>query len=194
MQCQGGTCVGWVGVAYLCGGWQWHFWFGVVLPWLGWLWTLLGSRLGGGGWGSCTFTSEKYLQRKVKKETERNTKGSNLDHTPGKGAALNWLDLSMHVYGVGVSAEKGNVNGFCLSRLCRVWRFTPLSFWDMDQSSGIWWFYVVVLFTLSLSPSLCADALQAGASQFEASAGKLKRKYWWKNCKVWKLQPFPVVE
>ncbi|XP_064642882.1 vesicle-associated membrane protein 3-like isoform X5 [Lineus longissimus] len=28
-----------------------------------------------------------------------------------------------------------------------------------------------------------ADALQAGASQFEASAGKLKRKYWWKNCK-----------
>ncbi|XP_074655854.1 vesicle-associated membrane protein 3-like isoform X2 [Tubulanus polymorphus] len=30
-----------------------------------------------------------------------------------------------------------------------------------------------------------ADALQAGASQFEASAGKLKRKYWWKNCKMW---------
>ena len=29
-----------------------------------------------------------------------------------------------------------------------------------------------------------SDALQAGASQFEASAGKLKRKYWWKNCKV----------
>lgn len=29
-----------------------------------------------------------------------------------------------------------------------------------------------------------ADALQAGASQFEASAGKLKNKYWWKNCKV----------
>lgn len=28
------------------------------------------------------------------------------------------------------------------------------------------------------------DALQQGASQFEASAGKLKRKYWWKNCKV----------
>ncbi|XP_013393959.1 vesicle-associated membrane protein 1 isoform X3 [Lingula anatina] len=28
-----------------------------------------------------------------------------------------------------------------------------------------------------------ADALQAGASQFEASAGKLKNKYWWKNCK-----------
>ncbi|CAH8631988.1 unnamed protein product [Heterobilharzia americana] len=28
-----------------------------------------------------------------------------------------------------------------------------------------------------------ADALQAGASQFEASAGKLKRKFWWKNCK-----------
>uniref|UniRef100_A0A0B7BF23 V-SNARE coiled-coil homology domain-containing protein n=1 Tax=Arion vulgaris TaxID=1028688 RepID=A0A0B7BF23_9EUPU len=30
-----------------------------------------------------------------------------------------------------------------------------------------------------------ADALQAGASQFEASAGKLKRKYWWKNLKMW---------
>ncbi|XP_034295358.1 vesicle-associated membrane protein 1-like isoform X4 [Pantherophis guttatus] len=26
-----------------------------------------------------------------------------------------------------------------------------------------------------------ADALQAGASQFETSAAKLKRKYWWKN-------------
>jgi len=31
---------------------------------------------------------------------------------------------------------------------------------------------------------LIADALQAGASQFEASAGKLKRKFWWKNMKV----------
>ncbi|XP_032564928.1 vesicle-associated membrane protein 3 isoform X1 [Chiroxiphia lanceolata] len=29
-----------------------------------------------------------------------------------------------------------------------------------------------------------ADALQAGASQFETSAAKLKRKYWWKNCKL----------
>lgn len=29
-----------------------------------------------------------------------------------------------------------------------------------------------------------ADALQAGASQFESSAAKLKRMYWWKNCKV----------
>uniref|UniRef100_A0A8C5MIC9 V-SNARE coiled-coil homology domain-containing protein n=1 Tax=Leptobrachium leishanense TaxID=445787 RepID=A0A8C5MIC9_9ANUR len=29
-----------------------------------------------------------------------------------------------------------------------------------------------------------ADALQAGASQFETSAGKLKRKYFWKNAKV----------
>ncbi|KAI5622949.1 period circadian protein-like 3 [Silurus asotus] len=28
-----------------------------------------------------------------------------------------------------------------------------------------------------------ADALQAGASQFETNAAKLKRKYWWKNCK-----------
>lgn len=35
-----------------------------------------------------------------------------------------------------------------------------------------------------------ADALQAGASQFETSAAKLKRKYWWKNCKVRNTNPF----
>lgn len=29
-----------------------------------------------------------------------------------------------------------------------------------------------------------ADALQQGAAQFEHSAGKLKRKYWWKNLKM----------
>ncbi|XP_064459650.1 vesicle-associated membrane protein 3-like isoform X5 [Ornithodoros turicata] len=29
-----------------------------------------------------------------------------------------------------------------------------------------------------------ADALQQGASQFEQQAGKLKRKFWWKNCKM----------
>ncbi|KAJ8342125.1 hypothetical protein SKAU_G00320530 [Synaphobranchus kaupii] len=29
-----------------------------------------------------------------------------------------------------------------------------------------------------------ADALQAGASQFETSAAKLKNKYWWKNAKM----------
>lgn len=37
-----------------------------------------------------------------------------------------------------------------------------------------------------------ADALQAGASQFESCAAKLKNKYWWKNCKVGpaeRLQP-----
>ncbi|KAM7317515.1 hypothetical protein ACRRTK_023817 [Alexandromys fortis] len=33
----------------------------------------------------------------------------------------------------------------------------------------------------------CADALQAGAFQFEASAAKLKRKYWWKTCKMWAI-------
>ena len=31
---------------------------------------------------------------------------------------------------------------------------------------------------------MLTDALQVGASQFEASAGKLKRKMWWKNIKV----------
>ncbi|MBZ3891395.1 Vesicle-associated membrane protein 3 [Sciurus carolinensis] len=30
-----------------------------------------------------------------------------------------------------------------------------------------------------------ADVSQAGASQFGTSAAKLKRKYWWKNCKMW---------
>ena len=39
-------------------------------------------------------------------------------------------------------------------------------------------------FVVTRVSSLLADALQAGASQFEASAGKLKRKFWWKNCKV----------
>ncbi|KFQ47350.1 Synaptobrevin, partial [Nestor notabilis] len=29
-----------------------------------------------------------------------------------------------------------------------------------------------------------ADALQAGALEFESSASKLKRKYWCKNCKM----------
>merc|ERR1712137_1438112 len=29
-----------------------------------------------------------------------------------------------------------------------------------------------------------ADALQQGASQFEQQAGKLKRKFWWKNMKM----------
>ncbi|XP_031570279.1 vesicle-associated membrane protein 3-like [Actinia tenebrosa] len=30
-----------------------------------------------------------------------------------------------------------------------------------------------------------ADALTAGASQFETSASRLKRKMWWQNCKMW---------
>lgn len=29
-----------------------------------------------------------------------------------------------------------------------------------------------------------ADALQQGAAQFEQQAGRLKRKYWWKNIKL----------
>jgi len=29
-----------------------------------------------------------------------------------------------------------------------------------------------------------ADALQAGAQQFEMNATRLKRKYWWQNLKV----------
>lgn len=37
-----------------------------------------------------------------------------------------------------------------------------------------------------------ADALQAGASQFETSAAKLKRKYWWKNMKVPVFQMFLI--
>ncbi|XP_032255895.1 vesicle-associated membrane protein 3-like [Phoca vitulina] len=38
-----------------------------------------------------------------------------------------------------------------------------------------------------------ADALQAGASQFETSAAKSKRKYWWKNCKMWAIGIVVVV-
>ncbi|XP_055345838.1 vesicle-associated membrane protein 3-like [Paramacrobiotus metropolitanus] len=30
-----------------------------------------------------------------------------------------------------------------------------------------------------------ADALQFGAHQFQATAKKVKRKYWWKNLKMW---------
>ena len=36
-----------------------------------------------------------------------------------------------------------------------------------------------------------ADALQAGAAQFETNAAKLKRKYWWKNCKVTRVGGLP---
>lgn len=32
-----------------------------------------------------------------------------------------------------------------------------------------------------------ADALQFGAHQFQATAKKVKRKYWWKNLKMWLL-------
>jgi len=42
----------------------------------------------------------------------------------------------------------------------------------------------VFVATLYVEWVCAADALQAGASQFEASAGKLKRKFWWKNMKV----------
>jgi len=32
-----------------------------------------------------------------------------------------------------------------------------------------------------------ADVLQSGASQFTTNASKLKRKYWWKNLKMWAI-------
>lgn len=37
---------------------------------------------------------------------------------------------------------------------------------------------------MSHSNFIFPDALQQGASQFESSAGRLKRKMWWKNIKV----------
>ncbi|KFW81802.1 Vesicle-associated membrane protein 3, partial [Manacus vitellinus] len=37
------------------------------------------------------------------------------------------------------------------------------------------------------------DALQVGDSQFETSAAKLKRKYWWKNRKMWAILTAVVV-
>merc|ERR550519_2197738 len=38
-----------------------------------------------------------------------------------------------------------------------------------------------------------ADALQQGASQFETQAAKLKRKYWWRNCKMWLILIIVVI-
>ncbi|XP_023237145.1 vesicle-associated membrane protein 3-like isoform X2 [Centruroides sculpturatus] len=32
-----------------------------------------------------------------------------------------------------------------------------------------------------------AEMLQQGAYNFEQQAMKLKRKYWWKNCKMWAI-------
>lgn len=44
--------------------------------------------------------------------------------------------------------------------------------------------FYFVSFIISCVAALLLDSLLAGASQFEASAGKLKRKFWWKNMKV----------
>ncbi|XP_035583750.1 vesicle-associated membrane protein 3-like [Zalophus californianus] len=38
-----------------------------------------------------------------------------------------------------------------------------------------------------------AVPLQAGVSQFETSSAKSKRKYWWKNCKIWVIGIVVVV-
>jgi len=38
-----------------------------------------------------------------------------------------------------------------------------------------------------------ADALQFGAHQFQATAKKVKRKYWWKNLKMWLLMGVIVI-
>uniref|UniRef100_UPI00358E8F88 vesicle-associated membrane protein 3-like isoform X1 n=1 Tax=Myxine glutinosa TaxID=7769 RepID=UPI00358E8F88 len=32
-----------------------------------------------------------------------------------------------------------------------------------------------------------AEALQVGAATFETTATRLRRKYWWKNCKMWAI-------
>jgi len=42
----------------------------------------------------------------------------------------------------------------------------------------------IIVCMMSIDDLLCADALQTGASQFEANTGKLKRKYFWQNVKV----------
>ncbi|XP_037067223.1 vesicle-associated membrane protein 3-like [Peromyscus leucopus] len=44
---------------------------------------------------------------------------------------------------------------------------------------------VVDIMRVNVDKVLERDQKQAGASQFETSAAKLKRKYWWKNCKMW---------
>ncbi|KAA3672435.1 vesicle-associated membrane protein 2, partial [Paragonimus westermani] len=60
---------------------------------------------------------------------------------------------------------------------------------QLDDRAGRYFISLHLSFSFSLS-----DALQAGASQFEASAGKLKNKYWWKNMKVSRdsLQPTAI--
>jgi heme/copper-type cytochrome/quinol oxidase subunit 2 len=38
-----------------------------------------------------------------------------------------------------------------------------------------------------------ADALQTGAAQFTTNARDLKRKYWWKNLKMWAILIIVVI-
>ena len=45
------------------------------------------------------------------------------------------------------------------------------------QNSLIFCFSIILII-------LCLDKLQHNAAQFEQHAGKLKRKFWWKNMKV----------
>ncbi|KAF6032490.1 VAMP2 [Bugula neritina] len=47
-----------------------------------------------------------------------------------------------------------------------------------------WWSCLPHLLFPTLLRTVRRYHLQAGASQFEAAAGKLKRKFWWKNCKM----------
>lgn len=67
----------------------------------------------------------------------------------------------------------------------------------MSAKADEWWFVLQVVDIMRVNVDKVlerdqklselddrADALQAGASQFESSAAKLKNKYWWKNCKV----------
>ncbi|UJR10006.1 hypothetical protein I4U23_014229 [Adineta vaga] len=44
-----------------------------------------------------------------------------------------------------------------------------------------------VALSILMNNCLISDILQTGASQFTTNASKLKRKYWWKNLKMWAI-------
>ena len=55
---------------------------------------------------------------------------------------------------------------------------------ELDNRAGVLNINKFITCFLFIRNIIFLEALQAGASQFEASAGKLKRKFWLKNLKV----------
>jgi len=59
-----------------------------------------------------------------------------------------------------------------------------LSFLLLHCHSDVYSNLMLNVITMSSFRLHCVDALQTGASQFEATSTKLKRKYWFQNIKV----------